>query len=46
MSWYNPIISCNIALWAIIQYKDVPVDRWRYNNEIIATKRRRDVVLT
>ena len=45
MSWLKPIISCNIALWAIIQYKDVQVDIWRYNNEIITTKRRRDVVL-
>ena len=43
MSWLKLIISYNIALWAIIQYKDVQADIWRYNNEIITTKRRRDV---
>ena len=46
MSWYKPIISCNIALYAIIHYKVVSVDTWRYNNEIITSKRRVDVVFT
>ena len=45
MNWYKPIISCNIALWAIIQYIGVSVNRCRYNNEIITTKRRRNDVI-